>query len=460
MVKKDSPKIKELKHKSRQYSIQEGIFASAKTSFGYHYISPFAIAINTSNSMVALLGSIAGLLGPLSQMFGSRLMEKHSRKKIILKSVFLEALTWLLLVGIAFLYIKGVSLTLLPFLLLGFFALYTIIANIPAPAWFSWMGDIVDPSQRGRWFSKRNLIRGFVSAVLVITAEFFLDYLKNRNLAMQGFMVLFILALIARLITLNIFNKQYEPKLKLKKGYYFSFLDFLIKAPKNNFGKFAIFRAFLGFSTAISSPLLAVYLLRHLQFSYVTYMAITLAGTIFSLFVLELWGKFADRYGNYKTILLTSIFIPTVPILWILSPSPIYLFIVPTLIGGVAWAGFNLASGNFIYDNVSNQKRGVAISYFHMLHGIGLFLGAGLGALLIKFITIDSIEPLLIIFFLGAIVRMVVVFFGVTKIKEVKKTKKFDGKKALKNIILKEAKPTLLEEAHEIMSIKDYIRMK
>jgi len=39
-----------------------------------------------------MLSSITGLLGPLSQLFGSRLIEKFSRKKIILKTVFLESL--------------------------------------------------------------------------------------------------------------------------------------------------------------------------------------------------------------------------------------------------------------------------------------------------------------------------------------------------------------------------------
>ena len=115
MVRKTS--IKELKHHSRRLSIKEGIFAAAKGSFGDSYISPFAIAINASNSVVALLSSISGLLGPLTQIFGSKLIEKHSRKKIILKAVFFESLLWLPLILLAILYYKGISITLLPFLL-------------------------------------------------------------------------------------------------------------------------------------------------------------------------------------------------------------------------------------------------------------------------------------------------------------------------------------------------------
>ena len=115
---KDSPKLKKLKHKARRISIKEGMFASAKTSFGDHYVSPFAIAINTSNPMIALLSAISGLLGPLSQIFGSKLIEKYSRKKIILKTVLIESLMWTPLVIIAFLFYKGIISTMLPLLLL------------------------------------------------------------------------------------------------------------------------------------------------------------------------------------------------------------------------------------------------------------------------------------------------------------------------------------------------------
>ena len=186
-------------------------------------------------------------------------------------------------------------------------------------------------------------------------------------------------------------------------------------------------------------------------------MILIFAGTFFSLLVIELWGKFADRYGNYRVLILTSIFIPLIPLLWILSPNPIYLFFIPSIIGGISWAGFNLAATNFIYDNVKAAKRGLAVSYYNMLVGIGVFLGAGLGALLIKYLNTTFIEPIILIFLIGTAARMIVSFFGITKIKEIRKTQKF-SKGVFKHLILKEAKPTLIEEANQIMSIKDYLR--
>ena len=455
-MKKESEK--ELKHKARRRSIQGGIFTSAKTSLTDQFISPFAIAINTSSSMVALLSSISGLFGPLSQMFGSRLIEKEPRKKIILRSVLLESLFILPFIIIAILFYKGIVTSLLPLILLIFFAFYVIFLNLGAPAWFSWMGDIVDDNYRGRWFAKRNLLLGFISVVIAVSASFGLDYFKKNGMEMFGFMALFGLAFLCRMGSWRVFKKKYEPKIKVKKKDHFSFFDFITKAPKNNFGRFAIFRALIAFTGSISAPLMAVYFLRNLGFAYYTYIIVIFSSTVFSLLVIELWGKFADRYGNYKTLAITSIAIPTIPILLVLHPSPFYLIFVPFLVGGISWAGFNLAAGNFIYDNVSQEKRGLAVSYYNMLNGIGIALGAALGAFLIKAITTTAIEPIVLIFFIGSFARMIVVFFGIPKIREVKKKSKFEGKKALRNIILKEAKPTLMEEAHEIMSINRYFR--
>lgn len=457
MVTKDSREIEKLKKKARDHTVKEGIFASVKTSFGSYYLSPFAVAINVSSSLVALLTSISGLLGPISQIFGSKLITKYSRKKIILRSVLLESLVWLPLILICFLFYKNIITQMLPLLLLLLFSLYTIFFNVNHPAWFSWMGDIVDENKRGRWFSKRHLIMGFFSVILTISAAFLLDYFKKQDLVMVGFGLLFSLAFLGRITCWKIFRYVYEPKIKLKKADCISFWEFLFNAPKNNLGRFTIFRSFFAFATYITTPLVVIYLLRNLDFSYATYMIIIFSGTVFSLLFIELWGKLADNYGNYTVLCITSITLPIVPILWILNSSPIYL-ILPSAVSGIAWAGFLLASTNFIYDNTEAQKRGFIISYFNMISGVGIFLGAGLGAILIKYVNTSLVEPIIAIFIIGALARMLVVYFGLSQINEVRKTRKIHSPREFTDMVLKEAKPTIIEEVHEIMSIKKYFK--
>jgi MFS family permease len=454
-MKKES-KMQELKHKARRMSIKEGAFSAIRQSLGDSYITPFAIAINSSNFIIAMLSSITGLVGPISQLFSSRLIEKYPRKKIVVSTLLYESLMWIPLILIAILFYKGILTSSLPLLLLIFFSFYVMIANIASPAWFSWIGDIVDEGYRGKWFSKRNFKLGFISIIFTIFAAFFLDFFKKSNLILFGFITLFALAMIARLIARQIFKKTFEPKLKLEKGYYFSFFEFVKKAPSNNFGRFTLFRAVMEFSVSIAGPFFAVYMLRNLNFSYTTFMIIALSQTFFGLLIMKHWGNFADRYGNYEVMKITVILISLFPLLWLISSSPIFLILVPSLIGGIGWAGFNLAASNFIFDSVGPQRRGICVSYYHLLNGIGIFLGAGLGGILIKTLTISFMDTILFIFLISGFARLASGIIILPLIKEIRKTERFNSEKALKHLIPKRTKIPGMEGAHELFLKKTH----
>lgn len=158
-------------------------------------------------------------------------------------------------------------------------------------------------------------------------------------------------------------------------------------------------------------------------------MIVVLSASIYSLIALGMWGRLSDRYGNYRMLEITAMLIPLIPILWILSPSPLYMIFIPAIIDGIMWAGFDLSTSN-------------------------------LGALLIKIINIKNIEPIFIIFIFSGVLRMIVVSFWLPKIREIRKTGDIKGRKALKEIIFKEIKPTILEEVHQIRSIKQYLAVK
>ncbi len=451
----DSRKTRYLKEKARKISIKEGSFTSVQSSFGEYFISPFAVAINSSNSQIAMLSSFPGLLGPLSQLFSSRLIEKMSRKKIILFSVLIQALMWIPIITLAFLFYKEILTGFLPLFLIIFFSLFTIFGNLAGPAWFSWMGDVVEESHRGRYFSRRNKIIGLIAIITTIIAAFLLDFFRKNKLLMLGFGIFFFIAMTGRLISRNLLKTQYEPKIKLEKNYYFSFFQFIKKAPTNNFGKFAIYRALMATAVTIASPFFAVYMLKNLNFSYIIFILITLSETTFSLLVMPLWGKFADKYGNYGVLKITGVLVSIIPILWLISSSPLYLMFVPMLLSGIGWAGFNLATSNFIYDSVTPQRRGIGVSYFNILVGIGIFIGANIGALLVKYLTINFMNVILFIFLISSVLRLAVNLIMIPMVKEVKERDKFDSSRSFKNLIFKITKLPSYLGAHELIARKN-----
>ena len=450
-----SKDIKKLKEKAAKRSIIEGGFATTSSSFGGSYVSPFAIATNATNSQIAMLQSIPGLLGPLSQWMSSRLIEKYSRKRIVLLSVLFEALIWLPVILLSYLFYKGIFVGYIPLMLIIFISMQTILSGISGPAWFSWMGDLIENKKRGNYFSKRSRIIQFVSITTTIISGFFLDFFKNHGILILGFSTFFFIAMTARLISRHLIKGQYEPKIKLERDYYFSFGQFVKKMRYNNFGRFTIFRAFLSFSVMVAGPFFTIYMLKNLGFSYITFTIVTISQTVFSMLVLPLWGKFSDKYGNYKTMKITSVIIFLIPLPWIFIKSPILLILIPMLISGIGWAGFDLAVNNFIYDSVTPQRRGLCVAYFNVVVGFGVFLGAGLGGLLAAYLPLNSLNIILGIFLISSILRFLTVIIFLPKVKEVRQVKNFDTNRRFTSLLHRTIN-NLTEPISEIISLKKF----
>lgn len=414
------------KEKTRKISIKEGMESSVMSGAGESYIAPFALALNANNAQIGFLSSIPSMLSPLSQIFGSRLMERFSRRRIITIFVSLQALTWLPIILLSLFFWKNLFVSYLPLILILFYSMYAIFGALAGPAWFSLMGDLVPENIRGKYFSNRNKLCGAVALASMLAGAFILDFFKTRGLVLLGFSILFLVALIFRMISANLFKKHYYPKFKLEKGYYFSFFRFIRKARKNNFGKFAIYVALMQFATAVAGPFFAVYMLNDLHFSYALFILTNVSASIATLLFLPILGRLSDRYGNRELLKFGSILVPLVPILWMFSNSPVYLILIPQVISGLGWAAFNFSASNFIYDSVSVQRRGICVAYFNVFVGIGVFAGASIGGLLAQYLPITFMNKLLFLFLISGILRFIVAI-NISKIKEVRKVAKPKG---------------------------------
>lgn len=425
------------KERTRKISMKEGAFSSVMAGIAEPYISAFALALKATNFQIGLLSAIPGLAGPLAQLKGSRLIEKHSRVNIIVRSVTLQSLIWLPILALSFFFMTNLFTNYLPIILISFYTLYAIFGAIAGPSWFSLMGEIVPGKSRGNYFGKRNRNASTIALITTFTASFILDYFKTKGIVLIGFSILFLIAGISRFIASRLFAKHYEPKLNLPKEYYFSFLQFIKKAPSNNFGKFAIFVALIHLSTLIAGPFFAVYMLSptELALSYKWFTIITISSSIATLIIFPFWGKFSDKYGNKELLTIGAVIVSIVPALWLFSKSPVYLALVPNVLGGIGWAAFNLAASNFIYEIVTPARRAICVAYYNVLVGIGSFIGASIGGLITQYAPIDFMNIFLFVFLVSAIARAIVAIIMLPKIKEVRKIKGREGLLFLRSLV-------------------------
>lgn len=412
------------KQEALKLSIKEGSANSAANGFGDSFIIPFAQAIGSNAVHIGLLSALSGLLSPISQFYGNRLMEKHSRKSIVRKNVFLQALIWLPLAILAILHWKGFLSSFSPWILIILYALVAIFGGLAYAPWFSWMGDIVPEKERGKYFSKRGFYTGLVGVIISIIASFFIDKFETLNLILIGFSILFVLSFITKTISYNYLKKQYEPKFKLPKRSEFSFISFLKRF--DNYGKFAVYQSLFNFAIMIASPFFGLYMLTELGLkdNIVLFMIITMSSSVFTLILMPLSGKFSDKYGNLKLMYIANAFFILTPLLWLFSINPIYLIIVPGLSAGIANAALGIAVGNFTYDSVSKEHRGICIAYTNILIGIGVFAGSLLGGFLIKYSPTDLVNSFFFVFILASVARLIVALIFLPQLKEVRKVSK------------------------------------
>jgi len=425
-MKKEGELIEKEKHNARRISIIEGSAASASGGFGDSFVIPFAQAIGSNAMHIGLISAFSGLISPISQLFGNKLMEKQSRKKIVRKYVLIQALLWIPIALIAILYWQNILQGYLPWALIILYSCIAITAGLAHPAWFSWMGDIVQEDKRGKYFSKRNTVAGSVGIVVAIIGSLILDKFEVLGITFIGFGLFFLLACAFRLISFSLFKKQYSPPFKLEKKNEFSFWDFIKRY--DNFGKYAVYRAVFNFAIMIASPFFGFYLLTEvgLDKNLLLFMIITMSSSVFTLLFNPLIGKLSDKYGNLKLLYVELIFFVLSPVVWLFSKNIIWLILAPGIVAGIANAASGIANANFVYDSVSQQKRGTCVAYTNILVGVGVFIGSILGGFLLKYLKFNSfgLNAFLIVFTLAAVARLIVGLIFLPSIKEVKKVSK------------------------------------
>jgi MFS family permease len=214
-------------------------------------------------------------------------------------------------------------------------------------------------------------------------------------------------------------TRIYDPPLKIKKEHYFSFWDFLRRAPEGNFGRYVAFVAAIHFAVLMSAPFFAVFMLRDLGFSYLTYSVLVTVAQTAAILSGPFWGRYADKVGNVKVLRICASILPFLPTLWVFSQDVRYLFFVQ-IMSGLAWGGFNLCSVNFVYESAIPEKRTRCMSYYSAITGIAAFAGLLTGGFLASHLPALRGYQLLSLFLLSGTLRALARVFLLTRVKEVR----------------------------------------
>jgi MFS family permease len=412
----DSEYVANAKTKAKERFIAQGAVSEASSSLSSSFIVPFAKAIGANAAHIGFLSAFSGLIAPLGNLWGSKLMEKHSRKHIHISYTAWMSVIWIPLILLSFLYTRQVALPWLPYALIVLYSMFIFFGAVKDPASFSWIGDIVNENERGHYFARRNKVIGWVGVGVFLIGGLILNHFEAKSYVLVIYSLVFFVSIILRIVSLYQVKHVFSPHFKLMKTSYFSFWSFVKRY--DDFGKFAVFQAFFNFAVMIASPFFAVYMLDDLHFNLFWFTAISLSSTIFYLLLTPWAGKFSDKYGNLPLLYIAAWVFPLTPLLWLFLKDPILLFFLPGFTAGLGNAAFGIGATNYIYDSVGIQKRARCFTYSNLLSGVGIFLGSILGGLMIQYLHVNFMNTTLFVFVVAATLRFLVAFIFVPQLKE------------------------------------------
>ena len=421
--------IEQKRQAALNHSTSEGKWWAVMWGFGDSFLPAFAVLLQATTVQLGLLVSIPQLFSAFIQLLAIKFENNNvSRKSMLITTTLLQGVTWFFIFLIPWWTGSIWALIILA-------TLYAGMGAMGLPFWVSWMGDLVDEDGRGTYFGRRNRTIGIVTFLSLAVAGLLLDYVSQWR-AMVGFGMIFLIAGTARLYSAKFFRLQYEPETHLKPQQKYGFTDFIREMGKSSFGMFTIFVSAMNIAVFISGPLMVAYWLQVLGFTYWQLTILMGSISISSFLMISHWGKHVDQYGNRNILEVTSLIIAFFPLLWYLlhfftGPVVFFLAIGIQVLGGLAWSGYNLALGNYIFDAIDPTNRLRMTSYHNVFKGVGIVIGGLLAGALSNIPLSDTgilrglfPQGMMICFIVSTSMRILVIKIFMPKIHEIRLTGK------------------------------------
>ena len=402
------------KKKNLFYSLWDGIFAGGMIGFTQEYFVPFLLVLGGTAKQAGVLNGFANLFSACFQLMSPSISDRlRSRKTMFIIFVGLQLLT---LLPMFFMALSGEGH---PFLFILCVVLFTGFGAIATPSWSSLMSNLVPEKKRGVYFGWRNRIVGFIVVGFSLLGGWITHTLEKQSVY-AGFAVLFGFAFIFRLCSWIFLGKMKDIPLEHKHENYFSLFQFLARYKESNFAKFVVFSGLIYFSVYVASPFFAVFMLKDLHYNYMLYSVVMISSTVLIYLTTPRWGRIADDVGNLRIIKAVTPLIALIPLFWIVDQGPV-CFIISQLYSGVIWGAYTLCALNFVYDAVSPGKRTRCIAYFTAFNGFGIALGSLTGGYLSSVVPPLMGYPLITVFLVSLVLRLLVVWLLPGKIQEVRR---------------------------------------
>ena len=354
---------------------------------------------DSANGMISAIAVLACCIQPISSAVTANL------KKYKFFVCFTAIVHRLLFAYIFFIPLHNMASNYKIILFVACFLLGHVFLQVGIPAASDWIASLVPQKLRGKYFGIRDLIGVFFMSLSMIIAAITLDYYKNSNNLLTGFLVIGGIVFILAVINIIALSKVKEPKIaytnETGKEMHGRLAKSMKTKEKNNFWAdvkgavthkkykkviflFVIWQSLL----YLSMPYNAIYYIKELNLPYTFITAIVFGANMIRMAATPIWAKFGDKRGMAKTLKYAygCMFLCNLLLAFTLPHNAYLLYPISMVIGSLGWAFIGVGLLGVQLDYIPHDKRISYMSINAAISGLTGFLASYAGGKILSYI--------------------------------------------------------------------------
>jgi MFS family permease len=357
---------------------------------GETYLPAFALAIGLGELTAGLVGSIPVVAGGLMQMASPTLIRLlGSHKRWVVSCALVQAATFAPLLIAA--WMGSISAPAV----LAVATFYWAAGLATGPAWNTWIGTIVPPAVRPRFFAQRTRASHAAVFLAFLASGVTLQLADGGPRLMTAYAALFAIAGCCRLVSVWFLMRQSEPTPIPASMRRHSLREMFDQLRHRSGGRLLVYLVAVQAAVHIAGPYFTPFMFRKLNLSYGEYVALIGIAYLAKVFALPRWGSIAHAIGARNLLWIGGVGIVPMSAAWLMSDSLVWLSLVQAA-GGVVWAAYELAFFLMFFESINDEERTSLLTLFNLLNTTALIVGALVGGAILSFMGASHTGYLLV----------------------------------------------------------------
>lgn len=370
---------------------------AAHLGLGEYYLPAFMLQVGGGQIAAGLVATLPQVVGALLQLVAPLGVSWfHSLKKWVVLCAVIQAASFIPLV------IAALIGTIPIGLLFMVAAIYWGAGMAAGPAWSTWMGLIVPPRIRARYFAIRTRVGNVTLLLGLLGAGSLLQMGEMANKPFQAFAIIFLLAGTFRLISAYFLTQHTErtPPTHFKLV---SPIKVLRRMRRGHDGALLLYLLTVSLTAWTAAPYFTPYMLQVLNLDYAHYVVLVAAMHSARILALPLMGVLAQRWGADRLMWIGGVAITPMAAIWVLS-TDFWALLAFQVLSGVAWAIFELAGLLMTFETIRASERTEALTLFNFANALAMAAGSLIGGAVLGSLT-NTDEAYRSLFVLSSILR-------------------------------------------------------